>query len=86
MSIKHLINPAAAAKLQRERALGFVTDLLTCKVYAHTDGEQQIVVTASKDLQVGDVIAIIPRMGDIDAERILAGNIAWAMNKERGHE
>lgn len=82
--MKHLISPKAAAALEYESLPGSFTNILTCKVYAHADGEQQIIVSGDPQLRAGIVLARIPQMGNYDVERILAGNIAHAMNLERG--
>lgn len=80
--MKNLINPGI--KVEHEPVSGCLVNLLTCKVYQHCDGEEQIVVSGDPKRREGVVLARIPRMGDRDKETILAANIAYAMNFERG--
>lgn len=61
--------------------------LLMGKCYAHHYDDHQVVTVCFVPAHVGDgnIVAYVPKsVGSLDAQRIMAGNIAWALNVERG--
>lgn len=63
------------------------TCILTCKVWAVDDGSGMVIAADAphRPKGYGVILARISRLGSYDSQRVLADNIAWAINKERGH-
>lgn len=61
--------------------------LLMGKCYAHYYDDHQVVTVCFVPINVGpgNIVAYVPKsVGSLDTQRIIAGNIAWALNVERG--
>lgn len=56
--------------------------LLMGRVSAHRDADNKRQTIVLEDDKT--VLAVVPDMGDTDIERIVAANIAYALNQERG--